>query len=62
VMVDGASRRDPGQLSGRTRCNRVVNFDGGGRIDVGDFVRVRVTQAMPHSLRGTLVEEAAHVC
>jgi tRNA-2-methylthio-N6-dimethylallyladenosine synthase len=62
VMVDGASRRDPRQLSGRTRCNRVVNFDGGGRIGVGDFVRVRITQAMPHSLRGTLAEEAAHVC
>jgi len=62
VMVDGASKRDPRQVSGRTRCNRVVNFDGGGRIGVGDFVRVRITEAMPHSLRGTLVEEAAHVC
>ena len=62
AMVDGASRRDPRELSGRTRCNRVVNFDGEGRIGVGDFVRVRIGEARPHSLRGTLVEEALHVC
>jgi tRNA-2-methylthio-N6-dimethylallyladenosine synthase len=62
VMVDGPSRRDPRQLSGRTRCNRVVNFDGDGPIGGGDLVRVRVTQAMAHSLRGTLAEEGAHVC
>src|SRR2546428_2431085 len=62
VMVDGASRRDPCQLSGRTRCNRVVNFDGGGRIGVGDFGRVRGTQAMPHRLRGALGEDAGPRC
>jgi tRNA-2-methylthio-N6-dimethylallyladenosine synthase len=61
VLVDGVSRRNPRELSGRTRCNRVVNFDGGGRVAVGDLARVRIVQAMPHSLRGTLVEEAAHV-
>jgi tRNA-2-methylthio-N6-dimethylallyladenosine synthase len=62
VLVDGASRRDPGEVSGRTRCNRVVNFAGGGRIGVGDFVQVRIAQAMAHSLRGVLAEEGAHVC
>jgi tRNA-2-methylthio-N6-dimethylallyladenosine synthase len=53
VLVDGVSRRNPGELSGRTRCNRVVNFDGGGTA-VGDVVTVRVTGVMPHSLRATL--------
>ncbi|MBI3628685.1 MAG: tRNA (N6-isopentenyl adenosine(37)-C2)-methylthiotransferase MiaB [Candidatus Rokubacteria bacterium] len=62
VLVDGASKRDRRQLAGRTRCHRVVNFDGGGRVDVGEIVQVRITQAMPHSLRGALVEEGAHVC
>ncbi len=62
VMVDGVSRRDPRELSGRTRCNRVVNFDGGGGVRVGDVVQVRITQTLPHSLRGALVEEGAHVC
>lgn len=55
VLVDGASRKNPAELSGRTRCNRVVNFDGGGRPLVGELVRVRIAQAMPHSLRGTLL-------
>jgi tRNA-2-methylthio-N6-dimethylallyladenosine synthase len=60
VLVDGTSRKSPGELSGRTRCNRVVNFDGQGRVGFGDIVHVRVTEALPHSLRGTLAapEEA----
>jgi tRNA-2-methylthio-N6-dimethylallyladenosine synthase len=53
VLVDGTSKRNAGELSGRTRCNRVVNFDG-GRAAVGDVVTVRVTEVMPHSLRATL--------
>ena len=56
VLVDGTSRRRAGELSGRTRCNRVVNFDGQGRVSVGDRAWVRLTEALPHSLRGTLVE------
>ena len=55
VLIDGASRKDPGALSGRTRCNRVVNVDGGGRAGVGDVVDVQVTEVLPHSLRGVLV-------
>ncbi len=62
IMVDGASKRDPRELSGRTRCNRVVNFDGQGKVGVGDVIRVCITQAMVHSLRGALVGEGAHVC
>jgi tRNA-2-methylthio-N6-dimethylallyladenosine synthase len=62
VLVDGASRRNPAEVSGRTPCNRVVNFHGGGRVAVGELTRVRITEALPHSLRGTLVaspEDAA---
>lgn len=62
VLADGTSRKDADELAGRTRCNRVVNFDGGGRVSVGDLVPVRVSAVLPHSLRGTLVpspEEAA---
>src|SRR2546427_760359 len=54
VLVDGLSRRDSGELSGRTRCNRVVNLDGLGRVRVGDVVRARVTEVLPHSLRAAL--------
>ena len=62
VLVDGTSRRSAGELSGRTRCNRVVNFDGRGQVAVGDTVHVRVTDALPHSLRGTLATPEEAVC
>jgi len=55
VLVDGAAKKNAGELSGRTRCNRIVNFDGQGRVAVGDSVHVRVTEVLPHSLRGMLV-------
>jgi tRNA-2-methylthio-N6-dimethylallyladenosine synthase len=55
VLVDGASRKDPQQLQGRTRGNRVVNFDGRDRVAVGDLVPVAITEVLPHSLRGALV-------
>jgi tRNA-2-methylthio-N6-dimethylallyladenosine synthase len=54
VLVDGVSRRSEAEVSGRTRCNRVVNFHGHGHVSVGDVVDVRVTEALPHSLRGAL--------
>ncbi len=55
------ARRNPTELSGRTRCNRVVNFEGAPGVAVGDVVPIRVTEVLPHSLRGalaTLPEEA----
>jgi tRNA-2-methylthio-N6-dimethylallyladenosine synthase len=58
ILVEGPSRRPgPGgaaELMGRTECNRIVNFDGGpnGARLVGQMIDVRITQALPHSLRG----------
>jgi tRNA-2-methylthio-N6-dimethylallyladenosine synthase len=54
VLVDGVSRKNPGELSGRTRCNRVVNFDGHDEVEVGALCHVTIAEALPHSLRGTL--------
>jgi tRNA-2-methylthio-N6-dimethylallyladenosine synthase len=54
VLVDGTSRKDPGEATGRTRCNRVVNFDAHGRDLLGQVVPVLITRALPHSLRGEL--------
>jgi tRNA-2-methylthio-N6-dimethylallyladenosine synthase len=62
VLVDGTSKKNAGELSGRTRCNRVVNFDGQGRASVGELASVRIDQALPHSLRGEVasrLEETA---
>ena len=51
VLVEGASKRDGRELSGRTDNNRVVNFPGDPRL-IGQFVDVHITEAMPNSLRG----------
>ncbi|HEY5634426.1 MAG TPA: tRNA (N6-isopentenyl adenosine(37)-C2)-methylthiotransferase MiaB [Burkholderiaceae bacterium] len=53
VLVEGASRKDAAELSGRTANNRVVNFQGPPSL-VGQMVGVVVTGALPHSLRGRI--------
>ena len=55
VLVDGVSRKSAGEVAGRSRCNRVVNFDAGGRDLLGRAVPVRIVRALPHSLRGELL-------
>ncbi|MGB5133263.1 MAG: tRNA (N6-isopentenyl adenosine(37)-C2)-methylthiotransferase MiaB [Steroidobacteraceae bacterium] len=54
VLVEGPSKRDPRQLAGRTENMRWVNFDGPAEL-VDRFAAVRITEAMPNSLRGRLV-------
>ena len=54
VLVDRLSRKDEKQISGRTENNRVVNFDGDAAL-IGQFVDVRITDALPNSLQGELV-------
>jgi len=51
VLVEGASKKDANKLSGRTDNNRVVNFVGHPRL-ANQFIEVRITEALPHSLRG----------
>jgi len=53
VLVEGPSKKNPHELAGRTANNRVVNFAGEPQL-VGSFAQVRVTAALPHSLRGEL--------
>ncbi len=54
ILVEGASRKSAVELMGRTECNRIVNFDAGpnGQRLVGQMIDVRITEALPHSLRG----------
>ncbi|PYS79645.1 MAG: tRNA (N6-isopentenyl adenosine(37)-C2)-methylthiotransferase MiaB, partial [Acidobacteria bacterium] len=51
VLVEGASARASVDMTGHTACNKVVNFRGTSGL-VGRLVRVRVTEAKPHSLYG----------
>jgi tRNA-2-methylthio-N6-dimethylallyladenosine synthase len=51
VLAEGTSKRDPNELTGRTSNNRIVNFPAPATL-VGQFVDVRILQALSHSLRG----------
>jgi tRNA-2-methylthio-N6-dimethylallyladenosine synthase len=56
ILVEGPSRKDATELMGRTGNNRIVNFAGGPNASrlIGQLLEVRITQALPHSLRGEL--------
>lgn len=53
VLVEGPARKDPTEFTGRTSNFRSVNFAGDARW-VGQMVNLRITSALPHSLRGEL--------
>ncbi|CEG56686.1 tRNA (N6-isopentenyl adenosine(37)-C2)-methylthiotransferase MiaB [Legionella fallonii] len=55
ILVTGLSKKDSQQLAGRTECNRVVNFDGPEHL-IGQFVTIQISDALPNSLRGRLIE------
>jgi tRNA-2-methylthio-N6-dimethylallyladenosine synthase len=55
ILVTGLSRKDPGQLQGRTENNRVVNFASSNHALIGGFTDVEIGEALPNSLRGRLI-------
>lgn len=57
ILVEGPSRKDPNELAGRTENNRVVNFTGRKDL-IGQFVDVKISKALPNSLRGELLYNA----
>ncbi|MEH6565060.1 MAG: tRNA (N6-isopentenyl adenosine(37)-C2)-methylthiotransferase MiaB [Halopseudomonas sp.] len=60
ILVTDYSKKDPGMLQGRTEHNRIVNFRSNNPQLIGQFVDVLIDEALPHSLRGTLVGETLH--
>ena len=52
VLVTGPSKKDPGELQGRTENNRVVNFRSDDHSVIGTFLDLKITAALPNSLRG----------
>ncbi len=51
VLVEGRSKQSENDITGRTRTNKIVNFEGNLEL-VGQLVPVRITKAYAHSLRG----------
>lgn len=57
ILVTDFSKKDPGMLQGRTENNRIVNFSCDNPLLIGQFVDVKIEQALPHSLRGSLITD-----
>jgi len=57
VLVERPAKKDPQQLAGRTENMRWVNFDGPSTL-IDRFANVRITEALPNSLRGRLLGDA----
>ena len=55
VLVDGISKKDPGELKGRTENNRVVNFKHADTDIIGQFAFVEITSAYSNSLKGSFL-------
>jgi tRNA-2-methylthio-N6-dimethylallyladenosine synthase len=55
ILVSDYSKKDPGMLQGRTESNRVVNFRTDNPRLIGQFVDVHIDDALPNSLRGSLL-------
>lgn len=53
-LITGVSKKDPGELQARTENNKVVNFNSGGQDFVGQFLNLKIVEAMPNSLRGVM--------
>jgi tRNA-2-methylthio-N6-dimethylallyladenosine synthase len=54
VLVERSSRKDPAMLAGRTPNNRVVNFPAAQGL-IGKLLNIRITEALPNSLRGVVI-------
>jgi len=59
ILVTGISKKDPGQLQGRTENNRVVNFSCNDQSLIGSFIQVSITRAFRNSLLGNVTTAAA---
>jgi tRNA-2-methylthio-N6-dimethylallyladenosine synthase len=59
VLVEGPSKKNPNEMTGRTENMRYLNFPGDPRM-IGQFVDVVVTEVMSNSLRGRLATSEVH--
>ena len=57
VLVEGPSLRNKARWSGRDSGNRIVVFEPTGPLAVGTLVRVKITEAHPQILVGSLTHD-----
>jgi tRNA-2-methylthio-N6-dimethylallyladenosine synthase len=51
ILVEGPSHRNSARLEGRTRCHKIVVFEGGSRF-IGQVMDVKITEATQTTLYG----------
>lgn len=54
VLVEGISKKNPNELTGRTENLKVVNFEANQRL-IGQIIEIEITEALTNSLRGKMV-------
>lgn len=60
VLVEGESKNNVNVLSGRTRSNKLVHFEGGADL-IGKFVHVEITDPMTWYIKGNIVSEPVNL-
>lgn len=55
ILVEGPSKKNVMELTGRTENNRVINFEGSPDM-IGEFVDVYIDEVYTNSLRGRVVQ------
>ncbi|MNI31517.1 (Dimethylallyl)adenosine tRNA methylthiotransferase MiaB [compost metagenome] len=61
VLVEGESKNNANVLSGRTRSNKLVHFEGSKDL-IGTFVHVEITDPMTWYIKGNIVSEPIKEC
>jgi tRNA-2-methylthio-N6-dimethylallyladenosine synthase len=56
ILVTATSKKNDQVLMGRTENNRIVNFEGPKNL-IGQLITVKITEALPNSLRGERVSQ-----
>ncbi|MNW33678.1 (Dimethylallyl)adenosine tRNA methylthiotransferase MiaB [compost metagenome] len=61
VLVEGESKNNANVLSGRTRSNKLVHFEGSKDL-IGTFVQIEITDPMTWYIKGNIVSEPIKEC
>ena len=59
ILVEGPSKREPSQVTGRTRQNKIVHLAADEGLRAGAYAQVEITGAAAHYLHAELVEVTA---
>tara|TARA_Y100000782_G_C10122225_1_gene239164 strand:- start:17 stop:952 length:936 start_codon:yes stop_codon:yes gene_type:complete len=59
VVIEGPAKREPDQVTGRTRQNKLVHLPESDGLRTGAYADVRIVGAATHYLHGELVEVTA---